>query len=119
MKKTADKSRCVKMPTNVKLRAHQTPQEDTSRCASTSFHRSVGGLYFRIKLLRPSHSAGMALLRVDWHHLDRSASSLWSAPVEPQKLHWQHMAHHCVPLPDRLQLQAQFQDDYSLKPKNG
>ena len=29
----------------------------------------------------PSHTAGMARLRVDWHSPDRSASSLWNAPV--------------------------------------
>ena len=29
----------------------------------------------------PSHSAGMAQLRVDWHSPNRLASSLWNAPV--------------------------------------
>ena len=29
----------------------------------------------------PSHTAGMARLRVDWHTPDQSASSLWKAPV--------------------------------------
>ncbi|XP_056449555.1 NACHT, LRR and PYD domains-containing protein 6-like isoform X2 [Gadus chalcogrammus] len=29
----------------------------------------------------PSHTAGMARLRVDWHTPDRSASSRWKAPV--------------------------------------
>ena len=29
----------------------------------------------------PSHTAGMARLRVDWHNPDRSARSRWNAPV--------------------------------------
>ncbi|XP_056434747.1 uncharacterized protein LOC130372647 isoform X2 [Gadus chalcogrammus] len=32
-------------------------------------------------MMIPSHTAGMARLRVDWHTPDRSASSRWKAPV--------------------------------------
>lgn len=43
-------------------------------------------IYLADMRIIPSHTAGMARLRVDWHSPDRSASSLWNAPgaKEPQ-----------------------------------
>jgi len=38
-------------------------------------------IYLAEMQIIPSHTAGMARLMVDWHSPDRSASSLWNAPV--------------------------------------
>lgn len=38
-------------------------------------------IYLADMRIIPSHTAGMVRLRVDWHSPDRSASSLWNAPV--------------------------------------